>query len=134
MSEEATNTWVTETYQEIVGWSSNNLFEPPNCAATNKVARELAALINCYVLDKPFAPYALHVFFLLPKLFFQRTHAKAKTSDNVKALKRRVDLWLNNKIDDLLEEARAIQKRLPRPSRSKEKKEDKARNFADKMR
>ena len=51
----------------------------------------------------------------------------------MKAVKRRVDLWLNNKLDELLGEARAIQERLPRfPGRDRQ--EDKARKFANDMR
>ncbi|KAK3860236.1 hypothetical protein Pcinc_033707 [Petrolisthes cinctipes] len=62
-----------------------------------------------------------------------RTHNRTKTSENVKAVTRRVDLWLTNKLDELLEEARAIQKRPTRlPLNQKNK--NKARNFADRMR
>ena len=134
MDEEATNAWVNKTYQEAVRWSANNLFEPPKCTATTNVAKEMAEIINCYTQDKPFAPYALKTLFSLPKLFFQKTHRKSKTSENIKALTRRVNLWQNNSLDELIEEARTIQRRMPRPSSRSKGEEDKARNFGDKMR
>lgn len=125
---------MNKAYQEIIGWSSNNLFEPPKCAATTTLVKEMATLINAYTQDTPLAPYALHIVFLLPKLVLQKTHSKARTSDNVKAVTRRVNLWLNNNLNELLDEARTIQKRLPRPSQKNGRHEDNARSFADRMR
>ena len=52
----------------------------------------------------------------------------------MKAVTRRIELWQTNKLDELLEEARTIQKRLPRPHHNKTPNADKARNFANKMR
>lgn len=134
MTEEETNTWIHKTYQEAVGWHGSNLFEPPKCAATTTVAKEMAALINCFTQDKPLAPYALMTFFVLPKLLFQKTHSKTSTSDNVKAVTRRVNLWLNNDLEELLREARTIQSKLPRLSQKNRGPDDKARTFADRMR
>ena len=133
LNEELTKEWVNGTYLETVGWPATNLFEPPKCAATGKIAKEMAALLNNFTQDTPYAPFALKALFLLPRLFFQKTHQKAKMSENVKAVKRRVDLWLDNKLDELLAEARAIQKRLPRLPR-RVRQEDKARSFANDMR
>ena len=134
LTEEATIMWVNDTYIEIVGWSTCNLFEPPKCAATTKIVKEMVVLLHSYIQDAPLAPFVLKIIFLLPKLFFQKTHRNAKISENVKAVTRRVDLWQNNKLDELLEEARAIQKRLPRTSSNNRRQEDKARSIADKMR
>lgn len=133
LTEEATIKWVDETYLEIVGWPASNLCEPPRCAATVKIVKEMATLLNNFTQDTPYAPFALKVLFLLPKLIFQKTHLKAKISENVKAVTRRVELWSNNKLEELLEEARTIQRRIPRPQK-RDRQEDKARSFADKMR
>ena len=94
----------------------------------------MVILLNNYNQDTPLAPIALEIYFIFPKFFFQKTHRKAKTRDNVKAVTRRVELWQNNRLDELLEEARAIQNRLPRLHPSKKPDGDKARNFANKMR
>ena len=74
------------------------------------------------------------MFFILPKLFFQKTHKKSKTSENVKAVTRRVEMWQRDNIDELVEEARTIQKRLPRQKQIRTSNVDKAYNFASKMR
>lgn len=134
LTEEETTMWVNNTYTELVGWSTCHLFDPPKCAATNKIVQEMVILLNNYLQESPLAPYAMKLFFTLPKLFFQKTHRNAKVAENVKAVARRVGLWQNNQLDELLEEARAIQKRLPRPSGNQQGQEDKARNFAGNMR
>ena len=94
----------------------------------------MIVLLNNYNHDTPLAALALKVFFILPKLFFQKTHRKSKTSENVKAVTRRIDLWQNNKLDELLDEARTIERRLPGLHHNKTPNADKARNFANKMR
>ena len=134
LTKEAATRWVDNTYREIVGWSANNLFEPPKCAATTKLIKEMVFLLNNYNQDTPLAPLALKIFFILPKLFFQKTHKKSKTRENVKAVTRRIDLWQTNNLDELLEEARTIQNRLPRLHHTNTHNVDKARNFANKMR
>ena len=93
----------------------------------------MAALLNDYNRDTRLAPVALKIFFILPKLFFQKTHRKSKTKENIQAVKRRVDLWINNKLEELVEEARTIQKRLPRQNQNRTGNVDKARKFANKM-
>ena len=91
-------------------------------------------LLNNYNQDSPTAALALKTFFIIPKLFFQKTHRKAKTSDHTKALARRVVLWQNNKLNELLDEARSIQGRLVQHRRNKKHNVDKARNFANQIR
>ena len=73
---EAATRWVDVTYREIVGWTANNFFEPPKCTATTKLIKEMIILLNNYNHDTPLAPLALKMFFILPKLFFQKTHKK----------------------------------------------------------
>ena len=74
-NEEATD-WVDKTYLEIVGWSVNNLFEPPKCTATTKIIKEMVFLINSYNQNTPLAPLALKIFFILPKLLFQKKNSQ----------------------------------------------------------
>ena len=62
---------MNDTYNEIVGWSIYNIFEPPKCAATTKIVKEMVVLHN-YIQDASIAPFVLKIFFLLPKLFFQK--------------------------------------------------------------
>ena len=124
--------WVNDTFNEIVGWPTYNLFEPPKCAATTKIVKEMVVLLHSSIQNAPLTPFVLKIF-LLPKLFFQKTHRNNKIGEKMKAIPRRVDLWLDNKLDELREKARAIQKRLPRSSLNNRRQEDKA-EIAEKMR
>ena len=126
--------WVNDTYLEVVGWSANNLFEPPRCGAMTSIIKEMVTLLHNYNQNTPLAPISLKVLFTFPHLFLQKTHQKSKSAENVKAIKRRFDMWQNNKLDDLLAEARTIQKRLPKLQTVGTSVEDKARKFANKMR
>ena len=76
LTKEAATRWADATYLEIAGWSANNLFEPPKCAATTEMIKEMTVLLNNYNQDTPLAPLALKIFFIFPKLFLQKTHKK----------------------------------------------------------
>ena len=134
LEEEHAKKWVNDTYIEVVGWSANNLFEPPKCGAMTHIIKEMVSLLHNYNQNTPLAPLSLKTIFIFPHLFLQKTHQKSKSAEHVKALKRRTDMWQNNKLNDLLEEARTIQKRLPRLQNNGTDTKDKARKFADKMR
>ena len=84
--------WLDNTYSEIVGWSTGNFFEPPKCEATANAIKEMVVLLNNCNQDSPLAALALKVFFILPKLLFQKIHTKARVRENVKAVTRRVNL------------------------------------------
>ena len=70
---------------------------------------------------------------MMPNLLLQRTSIKCKTRINKDHLKRRLDLWDDGKIDDLISEAREIQLRLPSQSKKPKSVEDLSRTFASLM-
>ena len=73
----AAKEWVDETYLEIVGWSAYNFMDAPKCDATKRIIKEMTILVNNYNQDSPLAAFTLKMLFILPKLFFQKTHRKA---------------------------------------------------------
>ena len=52
---------------------------------------------------------------VMEHLLLQKTHPKAKAKDNANALDRRLALWKRGDVAALLEEAVALQERLPTP-------------------
>ena len=58
----------------------------------------------------------------LPQL--KRTSKSGKARENKDHLRRRMDLWKNSKINSLVEEGKAIQKRLPTGKTKKDDNED----------
>ncbi len=51
---------------------------------------------------------------VMPNLLLQKPHAKAGSKEFSQHLSRRLILWKEGKIIDLLDEARTIQSRLPK--------------------
>ena len=48
----------------------------------------------------------------MPSLLLQKPSKISKAKDHLKALERRIDLWSNGNIDDILFEGETIQSRL----------------------
>ena len=104
--------WTNNTYKEVVAFSPANLFVPPSCNATKRIIEEKSRLIKEYVNASPIAHIALKTLAIIPHLFFQRTHKNAKKSDNIRAVQRRIEKWNRGEVDELVQEAKAIQSRL----------------------
>lgn len=60
----------------------------------------------------------------------QKTSTKCKASEIKKHLERRIELWKKRDIDALLDEAKTIQKKLPRNLSKQKNTEELARRFA----
>lgn len=131
---EETEEWVRDAYNHVVTFSPNNVFEAPRCNATKTLIEEKTYLIRAYNNSTQIAPYALKILAILPHLICQRTHKKSKQSEDVKAVQRRMELWRKGDVRKLLDEAKTLQERLGRRNSRKKDSNDRARNFADKMR
>ena len=114
---EHAKSWVNKAYDEIVRWSASNLFEPPMCDATKGMIKEMTLLLHNYNNDSPVAPIALKALAVIPHLFCQRTHQKSKYNENTEAMRRRLELWEKGELNNLLDEARALQSRMCRRKR-----------------
>ena len=111
MEGEVAERWVNETYQGVVNWSSKNVFTPPVCSATKDFANETACMINNYNFESPLKPIALEIAHIMPFLCLQKTHEKAKRSENVAAISRRMAMWRRGEVKELFSEAKALQAR-----------------------
>ena len=65
--------------------------------------------------NHPLEHIALKAVAVMEHLLLQKTHPKAKAKDNANALDRRLALWKRGDVAALLEEAVALQERLPAP-------------------
>lgn len=124
---------VTENiYRKIVAFSPNNICEIPKCNATKELIKEIEFLIREYTNGTYLQPIALKIVAIIPHLICQKTHDKSKTTENVKAIKRRMERWKEGDIHGLLEEAVALQNRHNK-SKAKKNEADKCRKFANLM-
>ena len=74
----------------------------------------MTKLINEWNTKSPNHDTSLTALMVMPALLLQRTSPKCKTSDVKKHLERRLEMWKNRNIDELLNESLTIQDRLPK--------------------
>ena len=74
--------------------------------------RFMTDLIVCWNTDACDRNVALTKLMIMPSLLLQKSAEKASAQVCKEHLLRRLDLWENDKIDDLMQEGRAIQERL----------------------
>ena len=98
-------------YQEVMHWRSN-LFVPPVGNVANDLVTEMTRLITNFVEKTGLERIALTAFFLLPHLVLQLP-ASRRSAAKRKAMTRRLEAWRAGRFEELLEEGRAIQVRLP---------------------
>ena len=110
---------IDEAYREIVQWKPN-LFPLPMRSSSNHFVKECTRLILAYVDGSSLEPVALKALMVMPTLSLQRPFLKSKTKDYHQCLQRRLDLWEAGDIKSLLQEGRALQRRLENAPRAKQ--------------
>ena len=103
---------VNKAYEEIVRWRKN-IFDLPKGHAGKKFVAKMNKLVLSWTNKSAKRSYALKALMIMPAILLQRTSKKTKSSDNKKTLERRLQLWENDKIGELLNECRTLQNRLP---------------------
>ena len=104
---------VKKAYEEIVRWRKN-IFDLPKGHAGKQFVAEMSTLVRSWTNKTAKRCYALKALMIMPTLLLQRTSKKTKSSENKETLKRRLQLWKNNQIGELLHECRTLQNRLPK--------------------
>lgn len=101
-----------EAYEKIVQWKSN-LFKLPSGRQGKAFVNELASLFRSYAETSAIERIALKLAMILPALVLQKPFRTSKTRDHILCMERRLSLWREGKFKALIEEAQAIQDRLP---------------------
>ena len=127
------NELTDKIYNHIISFKHRNMFELPQNNTTDHFMKEMTKLLSHYNSDSSIKKQALKLLMILPCLLLQKVHSKAKTRENNNALRRRLDLWKQGKLEDLLSEAMAIQERLSDAHPQNGRAFDKARLFRQKM-
>ena len=81
-------------------------------AAAKKYITETTNLINGWTNNSPLKDIAFKAIHVTHSLLLQKPSKISKTKSHLNALERRIDLWSNGKIDELLFEGEIIQSRL----------------------
>ena len=123
---------IERLYEELVYWK-RNMFEIPTGNAGKEFINELTNYVNQWCSKSPNRVIAIKIVMILPQLMLQRTSLKAKSSENKRHLERRLELWKNNEIEELIDECRTIQRRMPQTRASVGNNDSLSKRFANYM-
>jgi hypothetical protein len=107
-------------YESVVRFRKN-VFILPGGAVAKRFINRKTDLIEAAATPGPLQRSALKASFCMEHLLLQRVSSRgssSKTKANAKALARRLELWEQGKIKELLEEAITLQDRLNKDPRS----------------
>ena len=102
---------VNSAYTEVARWR-RNIFKLPTGKAGMDFISELTTLCTHFNNGTVFEPIALTLMMLIFPLLLQKPDARSKTADHIRYLEKRLVMWKSGNLSDLLNEGRAIQKRL----------------------
>ena len=115
---------ISGAYEEIITWKKN-IFMVPRGKAGTEFINEKARLLKWFTENTKWYRVALALFHLFGPLMLQKPSSKSKARDNAIYLQKRLQMWKEGKIIELLEEGREIQarltKKIQRKADSKEK-------------
>ena len=99
-------------YELMVHWKKE-LFQIPKCSYGKEFMKETTKLINEWKSNSPTRNICLKAMMVMPSLLLMRTSKQSKTAENKKHLARRLQLWKDRNIKDLLLESITINSRKP---------------------
>ena len=102
---------IRAAYQETVHWR-RNVFLVPSGKVGKDFVRELTALFTAYSQAAALESVALDSVMVVCTLLLQKPHVGSKCRDHVEVLDRRLKLWREGNLDELLREGRTIQHHL----------------------
>ena len=118
---------IDKIYNESVKWK-RNLFQTPTGQQGKSFTKLLTEWLTHYNQDTTFQGIALKTFMILPCIMLQKPAKTSKAKEHTQALARRLQLWNEGKLDELLRECTIIQQKLS--SSKKRTPDDAARIFS----
>ena len=106
-------------YEKVVYWRKN-VFLLPTGKAGKSFIDETRRLLDEWVQDSPLKSIAFTAIMVMPSLLLQKPSKTSKAKDHAGALERRLLLWRQGDIEELVREGETIQKQLPDALRPKQ--------------
>ena len=102
---------INDAYREVIRWKPN-LFKVPSGQTGDKFIDELTRTAEFFKHDSHLEPIALTALITMMPLLLQKPTKTSKTSDHVKYLKDRLELWKSGNLTKLIRQGKEIQKPL----------------------
>ena len=116
-------------HARITTWK-NNFFQMPRNSTGKDAIRECTRLLQYFNNKTAWEPLAMHFLIVFLPLMLQRPAKNSKNSQNVQYLKKRLALWKEGRLHEIVSECEEIQKRLQAGSSKQKKEESAMRGFS----
>ena len=123
---------IKKAYNQVVHWR-RNIFKIPSGKAGKMVVKELTRLFESYADATTLESVAITAAMVLPSLILQKPHRSSKTKEHVTCIERRMKLWQEGNLVDLLKEGQTIQQQLQHSAQDKRSEKQLARSFSKLM-
>ena len=121
-----------DIYSEVVHWRKNT-FSVPFGKVGKEFTAELSRLYCSFGNESSLESIAMKAAIVLPLLALQRPHRCSKQKDHISCLSRRMGLWKQGQLSELVLEGRTIQIRLTKYDSHQGPQSDPSRAFAKLM-
>ena len=122
---------IKKAYNQVVHWH-RNIFKIPS-GKGKMVVKELTRLFESCTDATTLESVAITAAMVLPSLILQKPHRSSKTKEHVTYIERRMKLWQEGNLVDLLKEGQTIQQQLQHSAQDKRSEEQLARSFSKLM-
>ena len=106
-------------HSKIVTWKKNT-FEVPRGKAGEDFVKEATRLLTLFNYRSDWESVALNLLVIFFPLMLQKPSARSKTKDHSRYLSKRLLLWSEGRLDEIISEAETIQRKLMSSVRKKE--------------
>ena len=105
-------TEVQNVHNKITTWQKNIFELPRNAAISKDMIAEATRLVTLFNSKSAMESIAIPLLTIFLPLMLQKPSQKSKKADHIRNLKRRLAMWKEGKLKELLSECAEIQKRL----------------------
>ena len=120
---------IVDVYKIVVHWR-RNIFRVPSGKAVKLVVRELTLLFQAYAEASTLESVAITAAMVLPSLILQKPHPLSKVKEHIECIERRLKLWKEGNIKELVKERQTIQQHLKNTTHQRRSEENLARSFS----
>ena len=98
-------------YDKVVFWRKN-IFLLPSGRSGKLYIEETTRLINSWTHNSPLQDVVFKAIMVMPSILLRKPSRNSKSKDDLEALERRLHLWKEGELTELLTEGETIQKSL----------------------
>ena len=113
------NNTISKIYEKVTTWKMN-LFDVPRGKAGKDFITEITRLLSLFNNRTQWESLALNILMIFPPLMLQKPSSRSKNKDHSRYLHKRLLLWKEGKLQEIISEVEEIQRRISKSTRKKE--------------